>query len=192
MKEKKKSKLRAEYEKINSFKLFSPYCPWTYPSNWWKNIKWFFRSFKYAAQRVRQGYCDLDLMDLDSYFVGLMACALEEFAEKSEGYPCRYISRYYSEDQDSAAWKAEVRGVSLHLFQSLDCLEDFNYNKMKFPGKLVFKKDEKEQTYATVECSDIEKLNKLHEEEKLIYEDRQYCYRKAMEWLTEYGWDLWW
>lgn len=43
------------------------YSPWKYPSNWFENIRQFFRNIKFAYQRVTRGYADPDIWDFDSY-----------------------------------------------------------------------------------------------------------------------------
>lgn len=73
---------------MNKLNVFKPdYCPWRYPSNWIKNIRLFGRQFKWAYQRITQGYCDFDWWDMDTYLTMLMADMIDELAKKSHGYP---------------------------------------------------------------------------------------------------------
>lgn len=71
--------------KLNVFNTF--YSPWRYPSNWIRNMRTFFRQFKWAYQRITRGYCDFDYWDLDSYLSRLMADSIEALANNGHGYP---------------------------------------------------------------------------------------------------------
>ena len=97
-----KSMIWKEYDKESSHKLFKAYKPWSfrYPSNWLDNIKWFFKSFKFAAQRVKRGYSDYDLWDIGDYITGMSAQALEEFSKIKSGYPCSYMKYNKTENRD--------------------------------------------------------------------------------------------
>lgn len=157
-----KSAVRIEYEKQKD--LFVPYLNWKYPSCWWRNIRWFFRSFKLAFERARKGYSSYDIVDLDSYFIGKLACALEDFAEKNVGIPLEYVDAADG-DSDKAFdnWNNEIKHVSQLLFKSLDTLKEFNYN---IPG------------------DDFDAINKNMVE-------RIKCRKEAFEWLNEHWENLW-
>ena len=71
--------------RLNVFK--NPYYRWRYPSCWWKNIRMFFRSFKYAYQRITRGWADCDTWDLDNYYLDLFNGTLNHLAEHHMGYP---------------------------------------------------------------------------------------------------------
>ena len=157
-----KSAVRIEFEKHKD--LFVPYLNWKYPSCWWKNIRWFFRSFGLAFQRARKGYSSYDIVDLDSYFVGMLACALEDFAEKNVGIPLEYVDAANG-DSDKAFenWNNEIKHVSQLLFKSLDILKEFNYN---IPG---------------------DDFNAIYEN----ISERIKCRKEAFEWLNEHWENLW-
>ena len=54
---------------MNPLNVFNnPYFSWKYPECWYKNIRMFFRSFKYAYQRITKGYAYCDTWDLDDYY----------------------------------------------------------------------------------------------------------------------------
>ena len=69
----------------NVFKQY--YCPWRYPSNWWNNIRLFFRRYKWAYQRASRGYADSDVWDLDAFYLNLFHDTLNHLAEHHHGYP---------------------------------------------------------------------------------------------------------
>lgn len=71
--------------KLNVFNTY--YCPWKYPSNWSRNIRVFFRQFKWAYQRITRGYCDFDYWDLDHYLEELLHQSLKSLADNGISYP---------------------------------------------------------------------------------------------------------
>lgn len=180
-----KSAVRIEYEKQKD--LFVPYLNWKYPSCWWGNIRWFFRSFKLAFERARKGYSSYDIVDLDSYFVGKLACALEDFAEKNTGMPQEYVDAANGDDDKAFEnWNNDIRRASQLLFKSLESLEEFNYNIPEFPMTHSEKQDNKiifgeatEEGQAWV---------KMVEEVAI---DRKKCRKEAFEWLNEHWENLW-
>lgn len=73
---------------MNNLNVFNTHwSPWKYPSNWARNIRVFFRQFKWAYQRATRGFCDYDYWDLDIYLSELMAQSIKELAEKTHSYP---------------------------------------------------------------------------------------------------------
>lgn len=80
-----------DIKKLNVFKM-CPYSPWKYPSNWFRNIKQFFRYFKWGWQRATKGYCEYDLFAFDDYYLNLIAETLFEMAKTTQGYPGPYES----------------------------------------------------------------------------------------------------
>lgn len=73
---------------MNRLNVFdNPYYKWRYPSCWWKNIRMFFRSFKYAWQRITKGYADCDTFNLDSYYLDIFAGTLYHLADNHFAYP---------------------------------------------------------------------------------------------------------
>lgn len=181
-----KSAVRAEYEKHKD--LFVPYLSWKYPSCWWKNIRWFFRSFGLAFQRARRGYsCTYDIMDLNDYFVGALACALEDFAEKNVGMPQEYVDAANGDDDKAFDnWNNDIRRASQLLFKSLESLEEFNYDIPEMPDIVVYK-DNKVEFVSGSEDKRQEWINKTRE----IALDRIKCRKEAFEWLNEHWENLW-
>ena len=73
---------------MNNLNIFNHlWCPWRYPSNWIRNIRMFFRSFKWGYQRVTRGYADYDWWNWDMWMTELMAQSLKTMANKTIGYP---------------------------------------------------------------------------------------------------------
>lgn len=73
---------------MNKLNVFNnPYYKWYYPSGWIKNARMFFRSFKYAYQRITKGYANCDTFDLDSYYLDIFSGTLNHLADNHWGYP---------------------------------------------------------------------------------------------------------
>lgn len=183
-----RSSMWHKYDKDLSHRLFVPYVPWTTPKNWYNNIRWFFKSFKYAYQRIRRGYSDYDLLDIGDYITGLVAQSLEDFIYIVQGYPIDYEKYNISADSDEGwdRWKNEISACSVRFFLSLGCLEDFNYYIPEVPGALEFINNQVKHTGATEE-----QVRAWHDECIKIAENRQKASREAMEWLTQHIMELW-
>ena len=50
-------------------------------------FKWFRRELRFACQRVRQGYCDMDVWNLYDWFLDVVPDMLQQLREKGVGYP---------------------------------------------------------------------------------------------------------
>lgn len=73
---------------MNNLNVFNTrWSSWKYPSNWTRNMRAFFRQFKWAYQRVTRGFCDYDYWDLDTYLSELLAQSLKKLADDGNGYP---------------------------------------------------------------------------------------------------------
>ena len=186
MKNINRTKMWEKYDKGTEHRLFIPYS-----RNLWKNIGWFFRSFKYAMQRVKRGYSDYDLWDIGDYITGMSAQALEDFIAFNNGYPCSYMKYNKSEDSDEGAevWNTEIKQCSGKLFCSLESLESFNYQTPEVPGKYITEKTE----------SGIKIHNTATDEEMKewaarmndIRKDRETVRREAFLWLADHSEELW-
>lgn len=88
-----------ENKNLNVFTMCL-YSPWRYPSNWWRNIKQFFRHFRWAWQRITKGFCDYDCFDLDQYYLALLPVTLRHLADNTHGYP---------EGMTYEDWQAKIR-----------------------------------------------------------------------------------
>ena len=73
---------------MNQLNVFNnPYYKWYYPQYWHKNIRMFFRSIKYAYQRITKGYADCDTFNLDNYYLNIFTGTLNHLADNHWGYP---------------------------------------------------------------------------------------------------------
>ena len=135
------------HKNLNVFKMCA-YCPWRYPSNWWSNIKQFFRHFKWAWQRASRGYCDYDCFALDDYYLKLIPATLRELAKDTHGYPEEFgtIDKWQeeiikiAEDFEAAAMNEEEYFQNENWFEEADkkgtLVKDFReYNDLDTLGK---------------------------------------------------------
>ena len=90
------------------------YSPWRYISNWPRNIKLFFRRYKWAYQRATRGYCDYDIWDLDYFYTNLFVESLNQMANVAEGYPGNEKFPTYE------SWTRYLRKVARLFYQSLE------------------------------------------------------------------------
>lgn len=76
------------------------YFPWRF-GNIIYNIKNFFRNFKFAWQRARYGYCDVDVWGLREHLLVLLRESLYKLANECHSYPPNYT--------DEEQWEKELR-----------------------------------------------------------------------------------
>lgn len=77
--------MKKEKNRLSVFN--TDWCPWKYLSNWPRNVRLFFRQFKWAYQRVTRGFCDFDTWDLDTYFSMFLADSIKHLADNTHSYP---------------------------------------------------------------------------------------------------------
>ena len=99
---------------MNKLNVFNTqWCPWKYPSNWPRNIRLFFRQFKWAYQRITRGFCDFDVWDMDIYLSQLIADEVKHLADTTHSYPGTTEFPTYE------SWKAYLYKISELLHYSL-------------------------------------------------------------------------
>ena len=76
---------------------------------------------KFCKERITKGYCTYDLMDLDNYYTKLLSDSLQDFADKTDGYPQGSVSL--------EAWKQQVevasKGLKVYLMSDKEIVERF-------------------------------------------------------------------
>ena len=165
---------------LNAFTRI-PYCPWTYPSNWWSNIKLFFRKCKWAYQRITRGYADCDLWDFDSYVADFLSSALTYFAEHHEGYP----DSLFPTDE---AWTAYLKEMAEHFYAS-------NESNDYFPMPAMDKWIEYADSHEEIQIADSWAKNPYSEE--FVQEGKDLCVKRqeemiqGFEMLKEVYFNLW-
>jgi hypothetical protein len=51
-------------------------------------VKWFTRELRFARQRIRQGYCDMDAWNLYHWFLDVIPDMIQDLKENGTGFPC--------------------------------------------------------------------------------------------------------
>lgn len=70
----------------------------------WGNIKYIPRMFKWAFQRMIQGYCDADVWEFDTYLANVIVGGLRQLAETTHSYPFAF--------PDGDAWKNYLNRIA--------------------------------------------------------------------------------
>lgn len=80
------------------------------------NIKNFFRTFKWAAQRIKRGWSDYDIINLDKYYGHILPSTLRGFADKTESFPVAFElyddNDLFKEDESFESWKNSLRDTA--------------------------------------------------------------------------------
>ena len=98
---------------MNQLNVFNnPYYKWYYPQYWHKNIRMFFRSIKYAYQRITKGYADCDTFNLDNYYLNIFTGTLNHLADNHWGYPGN------DEFPDDESWTKYLKEMAQLFYQS--------------------------------------------------------------------------
>lgn len=63
-----------------------------------KNI---FTNLKYAYQRIKRGYCDADLWEIDGWFLTVVPDMLKQFSKTRKGYPEILRRKYYEKNNNT-------------------------------------------------------------------------------------------
>ena len=159
----------------NVFKLY-PH-NWKRPSNWWDNIKDFFRGFKYTYQRATKGYCDYDLFSISDWFLEMFPNMLKEFSEGTYSYPW---------DMEEKDWRKYLVEMREHFLNACKEYEDSSPEAKKEYDELY--KD------FSFEFNGEERKEKVKEYYKKVkeYDDyKQEELKKGMDMFQKRFWDLW-
>lgn len=172
-----------------------------------------FNDFKCCVQRIKNGFCDRDIWNINSWFLNVIPDMLDELKNTAHGFPSRFLKKNdgtdTDEDIDSGAEKwNKILARMAFLFREANeenCQRKNPYDeeysavlhkfikRFGFNGKWVKKKD---GTRVFIhDLSDIPKYRKLdenyHKVEKELLEYRSDCLKKAMAMFAKYFNDLW-
>lgn len=81
-----------------------------YPQNWFYNIRHFFRTLKWANQRARRGYSDIDVYNLKDYLMRVLIGSLRHMADRTMSYPIKYALE--GDDDGDEEWAALLREMA--------------------------------------------------------------------------------
>ena len=165
-----------KFNNRNVFKLY-PH-NWKRPSNWWDNIKDFFRGFKYAHQRAVKGYCDYDLFSISDWFLEVFPNMLKEFSDETYSYPY---------DMEEKEWGKYLVEMGEHFLNACKEYEDSSPEARKEYDELY--KDFPLELYNTKERE--EKVKKYYKKVKEYDDYKQEELKKGMDMFQKRFWDLW-
>lgn len=75
-----------------------------------RNPKQFFRHIKWCYQRITRGFCDYDIWDLRSFYLGLLIDSLKYFKNHTQTYPNR---KEYGETP--IQWRKDIEAIIIDL-----------------------------------------------------------------------------
>ena len=105
---------------MNQLNVFNnPYYKWYYPQHWHENIRMFFRSIKYAYQRITKGYANCDTFDLDNYYLNIFTGTLNHLADNHWGWPG---NEEFPEDED---WTKYLKEMALKFYNANESNEAY-------------------------------------------------------------------
>ena len=176
-------KVNDKFNNRNVFKFY-PH-NWKRPSNWWDNIKDFFRGFKYAHQRAVKGYCDYDLFSISDWFLEVFPNMLKEFSDETYSYP------YDMEEKEWGKYLVEMREHFLNACKeyensSPEARKEFDELYKDFSAAEYFKNPE---LYNTKERK--EKIKEYYKKVKEYDNYKQEELKKGMDMFQKRFWDLW-
>ena len=164
--------------KLNVFK--NPYCFYRTPFRW---LKYFFRGFKLAYQRITKGYCDSDWYDLDFYYTGIISGTLRQLAANHYGYPHNMEPEEWTKILNTIADKIEASSLNYDDF-NLPAHKEWWEHYSKKP-----KNDGEELKLWQDENDILSKKMAKEEQEHFIYQTK--CKDEALDLLKKYWFDLW-
>lgn len=150
------------------------------PHPWYRldeHVPYFFSMIKFAFQRAFKGYCDLDVMDMDSYLIDVIPGMLTEMVKNSQGYPVSfdgpYGSKLFLEDKHQEWLKYLTETAKLFRALSPAAVDD--------QIEMIYDK--------LLEDGDTEKYHAAYAE---IEKKRELLTQKAFNELLKHFYELWW
>lgn len=171
-----------------------------------KAIRLFFQDLKFCIQRIRKGYCDRDLWNIDYWLLSQLPSMLKEYKESKHGYPSTF--------ENEEAWDA-VLDEMIFLFTEAHektCSKENPYDDEYYTASNEFTKKygtlgEKLRTPEEIEkdsklhcrtahfMSELPEYKEIYEKHsaasKEIYSYRHDCENKAMALFNKHFHDLW-
>ena len=165
-------------KKINNRNVFKLYPHnWKRPSNWWDNIKDFFRGFKYTYQRATKGYCDYDLFSISDWFLEMFPNMLKEFSDGTYSYPW---------DMEEKEWGKYLVEMREHFLNACKDYEDSSPEAKKEHDELY-----KDFSFEFNAEERKEKIKEYYKKVKEYDKYKQEELKKGMDMFQKRFWDLW-
>ena len=148
-----------------------------------KNMGRFIRK---AIQRAKKGYCEEDLYIIHDWFLNTVPYMLDEFAEKTIGYPGFLLAENVHEtDYDALMeeWRKIIREISFHFHEAKEPTKEVNQYNEELDKRWMTKEETEE---------DKKLFDKWVKREHEIESYQEKELRKGMRMFTKYFYDLWW
>lgn len=164
----------------------SPGYNWKYPACWVKNIKFTFRKFKFAWQRITKGFSDWDVYDLDDFYTRIFVDSLKSYVENNNGWP---QSNEFPEFED---YQNYIKQIIYHFEQSIEGHEDIcNEYRADFE-KYLDKKDFFKTINDPKTPEEEEICAKYYKRDLEIAKYREENLNMALDMLKHIFSSLWW
>lgn len=154
---------------MNQLNVFNnPYYKWYYPQYWHKNIRMFFRSIKYAYQRITKGYANCDTFDLDNYYLNIFTGTLNHLADNHWGWPG---NEEFPEDED---WIKYLKEMALKFYNANESNEAYPTPEADKWWKWIKEHDKNidnpysETMFQEANENDIKRDKEMHEGIKML------------------------
>lgn len=156
------------------------YAPLRYPGNWITNIKTFFRSCKWAWQRITKGYSSYDVWNFDLYLSNVISGGAFELGQTTHTYPDGIT---YEE------WQDILFKIGRKFYSSIEDndvyhnpYEETYYNQYKDTTDFIDTINARERTDLDDKFFEVEHKNAIKRQEDL---------HEGLALLTEYYSHLW-
>lgn len=162
---------------MNRLNVFNnPYSKWTYIPGWPKNIRMFFRSFKYAYQRITKGFANSDTWDLDNYYLNIFSGTINYLADHHWGYPG------HGEFQDDESWTKYLKDMAQKFYNANETNEAYPTPEADKWWEWILQHDGRESNpYAESMFEESNEIDKIRDKEM----------HEGMKMLDHVFWNLW-
>ena len=184
---------------------------WTSLSN--SPFKWFnlfIRNIQFAYQRIRYGFCESDVWEINRWFMNVVPAMLDDLRESALDYPgcllsignginkLTYIPDQNEEDAAVEKWNAILKQMAFYIREADEahCSQKNPYENQAHMTAEEFRKKygesgEKMKISEEVEKEYGEMKEKYLDEENKIWLYRDACKNRGLQMFQEWFWDLW-
>ena len=162
-----------------------------------KNIKLFFKIIKWSVQRVKRGYSDYDVGDIDLWFMLTIPDMLFDFEKSIIGFPGILEQKYYEEHkeeirlsyEDYMSRKPSPAGNALYERMENDCRQ--KWKAIIGEMRRLFLESDEDTCSKTNPYSPYAEKEDYWRTDDEIYEYRNGCRKKAFALFCEWFEYLW-
>lgn len=148
------------------------------------------KKLKWKIQRFKRGYADIDVWDMDIWFMNIIPQMLKQLRDTAHGSPM-LTAEGANDDNRHEIWKGILNKM---IYLAGEMNEDTCHWKNEFE-EAYFENLEYWDTFDNLKRNKLSRNEKIaekyFEEEKRIYEYREGCKNKFFKMFTKYFYDLW-